>query len=170
MIGIVTSAVRDTITNAMLATKLSETARSNTARHVSFFAQQRDDRIGQRHGAEGEFLTLVDIVFNRNAVYYNTIIIFVQCGLKCDPWIEGDDPRHNMQQRTRYEKGCIHPHAARGASKMIEQECYRQQLRHRTYAVEPCRPWTIRTERADDSEREECNWQETGGMLEEAQK
>ena len=95
MIGIVTSAVRDTTTNAMLTTKLSASATSNSAGTILFGPQQRDDRIGQRHRAQREFLALVDIVLDEDAAFG------VSGSLQREAGIERDDPRHHHQQRCR---------------------------------------------------------------------
>src|SRR5437879_2230893 len=100
----------------------------------------------------------------------NAIIVLPRHGSKREPWIECDDPGQGLQQHTRYQKGRQHEHAARGAFKMIEQEWYRQQLRHGMYAVESCGPWAIRPQRPDDSQGEERNWQEKSRMFEMAQK
>ena len=67
MIGIVTIAVRETITNAMLTMKPSEIAPSNSASQIRFVAQQADDRIGQRDRAQRELLALVDVVLDEDA-------------------------------------------------------------------------------------------------------
>ena len=67
MIGMVTSAVRDTITNIMLTTKLERDATSSNAGQILFRPQQRDDGIGQRDRAQREFLALVDVVLDEDA-------------------------------------------------------------------------------------------------------
>ena len=66
MIGIVTIAVRETITNAMLTKKPKEIAPSTSACQIRF-AQQADDRVGQRHRAQRELLALVYIVLDEDA-------------------------------------------------------------------------------------------------------
>jgi len=55
-----------------------------------------DDGISQRYGAEGEFLALVNIVLDRNAIYGNAIIVFSRYGLEREPWIERDNPGHRL--------------------------------------------------------------------------
>ena len=67
MTGIVTSAVRDTMTNTMLTMKSSATAISSSACQIFFVAQQRDDGIGKRDRAEREFLALVDVILDEDA-------------------------------------------------------------------------------------------------------
>ena len=67
MIGIVTIAVRETTTNAMLTMKPSETAPSASAGQHPVRPQQTDDRIGQRHRAQRKLLTLVDVILDEDA-------------------------------------------------------------------------------------------------------
>jgi hypothetical protein len=73
-------------------------------RQKSFRAQEGDDRVGQRHGAESEFLALVDVVLDRNAVRGNAILIFEWCGPEREPWIERDNPGHRQQQHKDIRK------------------------------------------------------------------
>ena len=48
------------------------------------------------------------------------------------------------------------------AFKMVEQERYRQQLRHRIHGMQSHRPCCIRRQRSDHGEREERQWQPAG--------
>ena len=68
MIGIVTSAVRDTTTNIMLTTKLSGDRDQQQRQPVLLFARSSVMiGIGQRHRAQREFLALVDVVLDEDA-------------------------------------------------------------------------------------------------------
>ena len=67
MIGMVTSAVRDTITNAMLTMKLKRDRDQQQRLPDFLLPQQRDGGIGQRYRAEREFLALVDVVLDEDA-------------------------------------------------------------------------------------------------------
>jgi hypothetical protein len=62
----------------MLMTKEDRT--EERRRQNSFGAQQGGDRISHRHGAQGEFLALVDIVFDWDAICRNTIIVLERRG------------------------------------------------------------------------------------------
>ena len=68
MIGMVTSAVRETMTNAMLTTE-AERDRAQQQRLPEFFLSRSrvHDRIGERHRAQREFLALVDIILDEDA-------------------------------------------------------------------------------------------------------
>jgi hypothetical protein len=113
MIGIVASAVRDTIAN--VDDEAREERTDERRRQNSFGAQQAGDQISQRHGAQGEFLALVDIVFDWDAICRNTIIVLERRGRERKPRIEDDDPGHHQQQPTRHQKGCEYLQAGRGA-------------------------------------------------------
>ena len=67
MIGMVTSAVRDTMTNTMLTMKLDGDRDQQQRLPDLPVPQQRDDGIGQRHRAQREFLALVDVVLDEDA-------------------------------------------------------------------------------------------------------
>ena len=116
-------------------------------RHNSSGAQQLDDRIGQRHGAQCEFLALIDIVLDRNAV--------LGAGLQRERRIERHDPRHRHQQDAGHQKGDEHPQAARRALEMIEQHRQHQQFRGRADRIEPRAPWRVRPQRSDGRQRKQ---------------
>jgi len=96
----------------------------------SFLLQQHDNRIYQGHGAQGEFLALVDVVLDEDAAGS------IRGGFQRKRGIEGDDPRHNHQQRAGDQKCYEYPHAARRAFEMIEQHRQHQQFCRRSNRVE----------------------------------
>jgi len=52
---------------------------------------------------------------------------------------------------------------------MMEQERYREQLRHRANAIKSRIPWTVRLQRPDDRKREERHRQQTSGTFQRVQ-
>src|SRR5258707_12245081 len=61
-------------------------------------------QISKCHRAKCEFLTLVDVVLDRNSVFRDW--------LYCQPGLESDDPGHPQQDRTGYQEGDKYPRSA----------------------------------------------------------
>ena len=156
-IGTVTSAVRDTITNAMLTRKLSAMATQQQRRQDFFRAQQADDRIGQRHRTQCEFLALIDVILDRHAV----LGVRFQRELR----MQRHDPREHHQQAAGNQERREYPHAARRTLVVIKQQRQRQQFRGRADRVKARAPCRIRPQRSDQRQRKQRDRQDADRAL-----
>ena len=95
------------------------------------FLQQRDDGESKHDRAQQEFLALVDIVLDEDAVPHG-----LAGDLQCKAGINRDDPGRDRHQRAGRQECDEYPHAARRALEMIEQERQREQFRRGAQRIE----------------------------------
>ena len=162
--GSVTSAVRDTTTNTMLTTKFAATNVSNSAVPDFPFAQQRNDGEGKHDRAQQEFLALVDIVLDEDAVIHR-----LAGDLECKAGINRDDPGRDRHQRAGHQECDEYPHAARRTFEMIEQERQHEQFGRGAQGIGARAPGRVRPQRSQRRERNESDRQRADRPLQRSQ-
>ena len=128
------------------------------------FAQQREDGESEHDRAQHEFLALVDVVLDEDAVPVGSPGAFsVRLG------INRDDPGRDRQQRAGRQERDEYPHAARRALEMIEQERQHQQLRRGAQRIEARAPGRVRPQGSQRRQRNERNRQRADRPLQRSQ-
>ena len=152
MIGSVTSAVRDTTTNAMLTKKLNAIARQQQRLRDPLCPQQRDDRVGQRDRAQREFLALGDVVLDEDAACSRRLVGRLQRKTGMEKRLSRTSPSAACRRRgTRRTPTCRASSArndrtgpgAPGASR-------------RTHGIEPRAPGRVRPQGSDQRQNEQA--------------
>ena len=123
-------------------------------RQFSVGSQQRQNWKGQRHRAQREFLTLIDIVFDEDS---SAGIIGAphNIGLERQTWLEKNQPGYRQQQRAGHQKGNEHPRAARRTLEVIKQQWQHQQFHGRAHRMEAYAPCRVRPQCPDQRQRKE---------------
>ena len=116
------------------------------------FPQQRDDGESKHDRAQHEFLALVDIVLDEDAVPRR-----LAGNLQRKAGINRDDPGRGRQQRAGRQERDEYPHAARRALEMIEQERQNEQLRRGAQRIEARAPGRVRPQGSQRRQRNERN-------------